>query len=156
MDVNGSSHIKPGVYNCIFCLMEWVKKTLIKVIYVTPFLGVRLVGGSWEGEGRVEIFYNGNWGTVCDYDWDLIDARVVCRQMGFPDAVSAPRSAHFGTGSGPTWLNKVYCHGGENSIEKCWHKGWGVEDCDHNQDASVICSSKSSRTQYRTISRISF
>ena len=104
--------------------------------------GIRLVGGSWNGEGRVEIFYNGNWGTVCDDGWDLIDARVVCRQLGFYNALSAPKSAHFGTGSGRIWLHHVGCFGHENSIKECFHRGWGVEDCDHNQDASVICSSK--------------
>ena len=106
------------------------------------FLGLRLVGGSWEGEGRVEIFYNGNWGTVCDDDWDMNDARVVCRQLGFPNVDSAPRSARFGSGSGQVWLDNVGCLGSESSIVDCPHRGWGVHNCNHNKDASVICSSK--------------
>ena len=90
----------------------------------------------------MEIFYNGNWGTVCDDYWDINDARVVCRQLGFPVAVSAPGSAHFGPGSGRTWLDNVRCSGSENSIVNCRHNGWGIESCVHSEDASVICSSK--------------
>ena len=59
----------------------------------------------------MEIFYNGNWGTVCDDDWDMIDARVVCRQRRFPNTVSSLHSAHFGAGSGQVWLENVGCSG---------------------------------------------
>ena len=89
----------------------------------------------------MEIFYNGNWGTVCDDSWDINDARVVCRQLGFADAISAPHRARFGLGSGQVWLDNVACSGSESSIESCSHNGWGVEDCTHNEDASVTCSS---------------
>ena len=99
---------------------------------------VRLVGGSWKGEGRVEVFHNGIWGTVCDDDWDIKDATVVCRQLGSLNAVSAPRSARFGAGSGQIWLDNVGCSGSESSIENCPHNGWGIENCDHGEDASVI------------------
>ena len=108
------------------------------------FLGVKLVGGKSKGEGRVEIFHNGKWGTVCDDTWNLKDAVVICRQLGFPFAVSAPGEAHFGEGKGPIWLDDVRCSGIESSIVDCFHRGWGVEDCHHNEDASVICSSKPS------------
>ena len=105
-------------------------------------LGIRLVGGSWNGEGRVEIFYNGKWGTVCDDYWDMNDALVVCRQLGFFNATSALHSAHFGSGSGQVWLDNVHCSGTESTIVNCQHNGWGVESCEHSEDASVICSSK--------------
>ena len=70
------------------------------------------------------------------------DARVVCRQLEFPNAVSALRSAHFGSGSGQVWLDNVGCSGSESTIVNCQHRGWGVEDCSHSDDASVVCSSK--------------
>ena len=90
----------------------------------------------------MEIFYNGKWGTVCDDDWGMNDARVVCRQLGFSDPVSAPGSARFGAGSGQIWLDNVGCSGSESSIANCQHGGWGVENCGHSEDASVICSGK--------------
>ncbi|CAH3036097.1 unnamed protein product, partial [Porites lobata] len=101
---------------------------------------LRLIGGSRPGEGRVEIYYNGSWGTVCDDDWDKSDAQVVCRQLGYPSAVSAPRSARFGRGSGKIWLDNVQCQGNETSIVNCRHRPWGVHNCGHHEDASVICS----------------
>ena len=113
---------------------------VLKLAVLPP--GVRLVGGRWKGEGRVEIFFRGKWGTVCDDDWDINDARVVCRQLGFADAVSAPSFAHFGGGSGQIWLDNVGCSGSEKTIADCTHNGWGVESCNHDEDASVICSSK--------------
>ena len=101
---------------------------------------MRLVGGSGSWEGRVEVYYNNIWGTVCDDSWDINDARVVCRQLGFPGVVSAPTNARFGPGSGQIWLDDVACSGRESSIIYCRHRGWGSHNCDHSEDASVICS----------------
>ena len=103
---------------------------------------IRLVGGSWSGEGRVEVFHNGAWGTVCDDHWDLNDAQVVCRSLGYSNASDALMSAHFGQGSGQIWLDDVNCLGHESSIERCSHIGWNIHNCNHGEDASVICSSK--------------
>ena len=99
---------------------------------------MRLVGYT-PSSGRVEVQYNGTWGTICDDSWDLQDAKVVCRQLGYDGALSAPHQAAFGQGTGPIWMDGVHCVGNETSISLCTHNGWGVHNCRHYEDASVEC-----------------
>ncbi|XP_019616097.1 PREDICTED: deleted in malignant brain tumors 1 protein-like [Branchiostoma belcheri] len=117
---------------------------------VCQLLAVRLVGGSAPSEGRVEVLHQGKWGTVCDDQWDLMDARVVCRHLGYPDAVSALPSAHFGEGSGPVWLDNLVCEGNESGLSECGHNGLGVENCEHSEDAGVVCAPSSEPTTVTT------
>lgn len=100
---------------------------------------VRVVSGTNTCSGRVEIFYKGQWGTVCDDDWTLENARVVCRQLGCGQELSAPTSAHFGRGEGPIWLDNVECAGNEAALSQCKHPDYGVNNCGHGEDAGVIC-----------------
>ena len=103
------------------------------------------MGAATPLEGRVEVFFFGQWGTVCYYGWDLADATVVCHQLGYLRAVGAPRSAAFGAGIGPSWYSNVDCAGTETNLTECSKlinsKGHA---CSHSRDAAVICSSKSS------------
>ena len=61
---------------------------------------IRIVNGSTPLMGTVEVLYNGTWGTVCDDYWDIMDAKVVCHQLGYADAVSATHNAYHGSGTG--------------------------------------------------------
>ena len=114
--------------------------TVCGYIIVRTLHVVRLVNGTTEYEGRVEVHYNGQWGTVCDDGWDLNDAQVVCRQLGFGSAIATSDDAFYGQGSGPIWLNSVNCYGTELNIQNCLHSGWEINDCSHGEDASVKCA----------------
>ena len=101
---------------------------------------IRLAHGGSIREGRVEIYHNGHWGTICDDEWDIADAQTVCRQLGYPDALNATCCGLFGPGSGPIWLDNVQCAEREQRLDRCPSHGWGVHNCDHHEDAGVICS----------------
>uniref|UniRef100_A0A8C6VI68 SRCR domain-containing protein n=1 Tax=Naja naja TaxID=35670 RepID=A0A8C6VI68_NAJNA len=110
------------------------------LVTTTSSLTVRLMNGKNRCQGRLEIFHNGNWGTVCDDSWDLQDAKVVCRQLACGEVMEATNEAYFGQGTGNILLENVQCKGNESSIEKCSNSGWGIHHCDHKEDAGVICS----------------
>ena len=124
---------------------------------------VRLVGGSNQYEGRVEVCINDQWGTVCDDSWDNTDATVVCKQLGYaytgsklcltvfrllwylrqiPLGITAGRaysSANFGNGSGPIFLDDVQCTSSSSRLLECPSSPILLHSCLHSADAGVGC-----------------
>uniref|UniRef100_A0A3B3RAT7 Si:dkey-21h14.11 n=1 Tax=Paramormyrops kingsleyae TaxID=1676925 RepID=A0A3B3RAT7_9TELE len=103
-------------------------------------LPLRLRGGSSECSGRVELWHDDSWGTVCDDSWDLRDAQVVCRQLGCGTALEAHGNSAFGRGTGTIWLNEVNCRGDELHLWDCPHSLQDQRNCSHKEDAGVTCA----------------
>ncbi|XP_035249998.1 macrophage receptor MARCO [Anguilla anguilla] len=95
---------------------------------------VRIAGGG--SYGRVEVLYKGEWGTICMDNFDVGDATVICKILGYHRA-SRVFVAPPGTGS--IWLDELHCLGTESSIFHCLHAGIGVHNCNHSEDAGVEC-----------------
>ena len=98
-----------------------------------------MIGSASESEGRVEVYHDGTWGTVCGVGWDISDASVVCRQLGYSSATFALGVAFYGKGSGPIYYNNLSCNGTEARLADCPHPGIGSGNCSHSKDAAVGC-----------------
>ncbi|XP_034042886.1 macrophage receptor MARCO isoform X2 [Thalassophryne amazonica] len=95
---------------------------------------VRLVPDG--SRGRVEVKYNGIWGTVCDDAFDRVDGKVICKMLGFQNVITTFTA---GGGTGTIWLDELWCRGTESDVFDCLHTGIGVNNCDHSEDAGVHC-----------------
>ena len=105
-----------------------------------PFLtssfivNITLAGGPTELQGNV--FVNGM--PVCDDGWDMQDAWVVCKQLGFPSVLSATTSSKFGRVPSTFRMDNVGCTGEEASLLECEHDR--IDNCGGSEGAGVICS----------------
>jgi len=104
--------------------------------------------------GIVRVYHNGTWGTVCDDYFDMRDAKVACRQLGFSKAVGY---WWFGQGSGKIWLDNMACSGTESSLHSCSHRGWGKHNCgSHREDVGVACSGYIGMPSFRQYSSYNY
>ncbi|CAC5371187.1 unnamed protein product [Mytilus coruscus] len=95
---------------------------------------IRLVGR------RLEIYYLGEWGTVCDDRFGDSDAEVACKELGYSTGISLGNDVDDGTGI--IWLDEVNCTGFESKLADCLHSGWSIEDCTHPEDVGLYCYDK--------------
>ena len=105
---------------------------------------VRLAGGEEPNEGRVEVYYHGEWGAVCNQYWDMNDGNVVCRSLGLPAASYVFSNTYmFSREYKRSWMTQLQCSGTESSLADCSHAGWGNTyywRCSyHYYHAAVVC-----------------
>ncbi|XP_060586154.1 uncharacterized protein LOC132741902 [Ruditapes philippinarum] len=102
---------------------------------------VRLVEGSNQYEGRLEVWHDNTWGTVCDDEFTALSASVVCKMLNYPhNNPLVFKSAYFGAGKLPIHLDDVKCTGTEISLPQCPHRSWGLNDCSHDEDVGISCT----------------
>ena len=103
---------------------------------------IQLIGGRGDFEGRVEICSGETWGTVCDDGFTRREAGVVCRQLGY-NFTGADRflGGSFAPGTGPIFIDELYCTGDEERLISCRYNPIGVlvHNCEHSDDAGVKC-----------------
>ncbi|XP_060758916.1 scavenger receptor cysteine-rich type 1 protein M130-like [Neoarius graeffei] len=97
---------------------------------------LRLRGDKGSCSGRLEVYHKATWGSVCDDQWNISNAQVVCRQLGCGLALRAERNVP-GPGEGTIWLNRVKCRGDEIHLWDCHHSLKNHTDCSH---AGVTCA----------------
>nr|XP_055046309.1 scavenger receptor cysteine-rich type 1 protein M130-like [Misgurnus anguillicaudatus] len=109
-------------------------------------LPLRLSEGKGLCSGRLEVYHNSVWGSVCDDLWDIRDAQVVCRQLGCGAALSVDGNEAFGAGEGVVWMNRVECRGTEIHLWDCPHVLKNHTDCSHKEQVRLICADLSVST----------
>jgi len=100
---------------------------------------VRLVGGASPNEGKVEIYHDKSWGSVCDDEFDAIDGTVVCQQLGYARLKRYSESTHPNLHNDIIWLDDVNCSSSHVRLADCSSRGWGINDCHHSDDVSIVC-----------------
>ena len=127
---------------CLDCAcLDRVLHYICFFLYFTA-IPLRLQGPlSGNGTGRVEIFYRGRWGSICDKGWHISRARIVCRELGYKYTIRAIKRVEVPVGVGKIWLDEVACSGVEKNLSACPHGEWGSHSCNQSELAGVECSS---------------
>ena len=102
---------------------------------------MRLIGGSDNTLGRVEVSQNSRWGSVCNNGWGINESHVVCKELGYSRALLTADYRSFGRGGGPIKISGVSCHGDETLLTKCTNTS-SIGECTHTKDVAIVCESK--------------
>ena len=103
----------------------------------------RLVGSADGAQGRLEVYVDEEWGTVCDDQWTHTEARVACKALGYEHAERSYLGGHFDRppASVPIHYDDLACAGSETSLSDC-DKNDNAHNCasDHSEDVGVRCT----------------
>lgn len=98
---------------------------------------LQLVGSYSRAEGRLNICWNEEWGTVCyqdtdkgKHDFSIVSASVACYQLGFAGAQIWFTKTYFGPGNMRPWMKNVRCMGNETKLEQCGVWCTNEQHCD--------------------------
>ena len=123
------THARTHICACTqLCAHTLTHTLLILLLLKAPKdFDVRLRNGSTHSEGRVDVYYEGEWSAICDNGWDINDATVICRQLGYVSVLRPTNHSAYppSNANAQLWLDHVACRGNESSIQFCAHSGWG-------------------------------
>ena len=112
---------------------------------------VRLRDSNIESAGRVEICIQSVWTSVCDQSWDLKDAQVACRELGYSPYGAMPTYSCYTEGQLSFGITSINCTGSEENLLNCSHSNPVLYNCLSHNDAGLICQSK-----YNSMSKTEF
>ena len=104
---------------------------------------IRLADGDVPNAGRLEIYHDNSWGSVCRDEFDNIDGTVACQQLGYTGLRAYYTSNQTIHGTGMIWLDNINCSSSHVRLSQCQSRGWGVTDCHRGNDISLVCEGKS-------------
>ena len=111
------------------------------VKFPNPVRGI--TNGQQYTQGHVEIYHNGEWGTICYDYFNNNGAKVLCKMMHYATGIySTSYRQSYVTPSSRIWLDDVRCSGTETHIDRCPRRSWGSHNCDHRRDVALRCYGK--------------
>ncbi|KAL4219781.1 scavenger receptor [Mactra antiquata] len=141
IDEMSCSGNEPDINQCSYIYnSSCTHKEDVSVVCYGPDLNitdVRLGDGTGPYDGRVEIEVNGEWGTICDRNFDINDADAFCNMLGSRAAQYFTGATH-GEGTGPVYIDELYCDALDDDLNDCSYVS--TSECGHNRDVSVVCN----------------
>ncbi|XP_018427288.1 PREDICTED: deleted in malignant brain tumors 1 protein-like [Nanorana parkeri] len=108
-------------------------------VVCSEFTDLRLVGGARECQGRLEVFYNGSWGSVCSNLMSSHAVSVICQQLNCGTSGQLENPFTYGSGGAPYWLDLIDCRSRDGSLGECPSAPWGENECGAGEVAQITC-----------------